>query len=228
MRAGFAALTLAYALSQFYRAFLAVLAPILQAELGVTAEDLALASGLWFATFAMMQIPVGHALDTIGPRRTAGVLLFSATLGAAIFASASGPHAIALAMGLIGIGCAPVLMAAFYIFARVFSPKVFASLGGLLIGVSSAGDVASTVPMAWAAGLFGWRACLWTLGGLTAVVAVAILVLVTADAAVRIARSVGAWRAVDAGRAAFRTVWVGVLALGLVLELGAAWLVLSA
>lgn len=63
---------------------------------------------------------------------------------------------------------------------------------------------------------------------LPTLLAVAILVLVTADAAVRIARSVGAWRAVDAGRAAFRTVWVGVLALGLVLELGAAWLVLSA
>ncbi|MGH2466522.1 MAG: hypothetical protein ACRDGL_02160, partial [Candidatus Limnocylindrales bacterium] len=60
---------------------------------------------------------------------------------------------------------------------------------------------------------------------LPTLVAVAILVLVTADAAVRIGRSVGAWRAVDAGRAAFRAVWVGVLALGLVIELGAAWLV---
>ena len=58
--------------------------------------------------------------------------------------------------------------------------------------------------------------------------AVAILVAVTADAATRIARSVGAWRAVDPGRAAFRSVWVAVLLLGLVLEAGAAWLVLSA
>ena len=178
MRAGFVALTVAYALSQFYRACLAVLAPLLQAEIGTTAEDLAFASGLWFATFAIMQIPVGHALDTIGPRRTAGVLLFSAALGAAVFATASGPRAVAAAMGLIGIGCAPVLMAAFYIFARVFPPKVFASLGGLLIGVSSVGDIASTVPMAWAAEAFGWRACFWAIAGFTAVIAGAILALV--------------------------------------------------
>jgi MFS family permease len=178
MRAGLVALTLAYALSQFYRAFLAVLSPLLRQELGATPDDLAFASGMWFATFAIMQIPVGHALDTIGPRRTAGVLLLSAAIGAAVFATAASPGALALAMGLIGIGCAPVLMSAFYIFARVFPPKVFASLGGLLIGVSSAGDIASTVPMALAAETFGWRACLWAIGGLTAVVAIAILVFV--------------------------------------------------
>ncbi len=40
----------------------------------------------------------------------------------------------------------------------------------------------------------------------------AVLLLVTADALVRVWRSVGAWRPVDAGRAAFRLVWVAVLA----------------
>jgi hypothetical protein len=39
-----------------------------------------------------------------------------------------------------------------------------------------------------------------------------VLLAVTADALVRVWRSVGAWRDVDAGRAAFRLVWVAVLA----------------
>lgn len=39
-----------------------------------------------------------------------------------------------------------------------------------------------------------------------------VLLAVTADALVRVWRSVGAWREVDAGRAAFRLVWVAVLA----------------
>ena len=64
MRAGFAALLVAYVFSQFYRAFLAVLAPVLATDIGATAADLAFASGVWFAAFAAMQIPVGHALDT--------------------------------------------------------------------------------------------------------------------------------------------------------------------
>src|SRR5690606_12183082 len=74
MKAGIVCLVLAYVLSQFYRAFLAVLTPVLAADLGVTAEDLAAASGLWFLTFAAFQIPVGIALDRIGPRLTTAVI----------------------------------------------------------------------------------------------------------------------------------------------------------
>lgn len=42
-----------------------------------------------------------------------------------------------------------------------------------------------------------------------------VLLAVTLDALVRVWRSVAAWRHVDAGRAAFRLVWVAVLAVSL-------------
>jgi hypothetical protein len=56
----------------------------------------------------------------------------------------------------------------------------------------------------------------------------AILVVVTADALLRVWRSVWAWRPVDAGRAAFRVVWVVVLAASLVVELAIILVVLLA
>ena len=177
MHAGIAALTVAYVLSQFYRAFLAVLAPLLEAEIGATAEHLAFATGIWLAAFAGLQIPVGYALDHLGPRRTAGGLLLAA-IGAAVFALARGPEAVTVAMALIGAGCAPALMASLYIFARVYPPAAFASLSGLLIGVSSAGNVAAAAPMAWAAELFGWRACLWGLAAITLLATLAIITFV--------------------------------------------------
>jgi MFS family permease len=77
MKTGIFFLVLGYVLSQFYRAFLAVLAPMLSADIGVRADELALASGLWFLAFAAMQLPVGWALDRLGPRRTAAWLLGS-------------------------------------------------------------------------------------------------------------------------------------------------------
>ena len=98
MRAGFVALALAYLMSQFFRAFLAVLAPMLSADIGTRAEDLAFASGIWFAAFAGLQLPVGHALDSLGPRRTAGGLFLLAGAGSAVFALANGPVAVAVAM----------------------------------------------------------------------------------------------------------------------------------
>ena len=166
MRVGLICLFLAYVLSQFYRAFLPVLAPVLQTDIGAGPEDLALASGIWFLTFAVMQIPVGAALDSIGPRRTT-VTLFAlgGAGGALLFALAQTPLHLILAMGLIGIGCSPVLMAAYYIFARNFPASVFATLAAAIIGFGSLGNIAGSAPLAWTVDAFGWRQ---TMGGFSA------------------------------------------------------------
>ena len=174
MRFGIAALVLGYVLSQFYRAFLAVLAPVLQADLGATPAQLADASGLWFLVFAAMQIPVGIALDRIGPRRTvASILGLAGAGGVALFAAAQGPGAVILAMALIGVGFSPVLMSSFYIFARTYSPAVFGTLAGLLIGVGNLGNLGAALPLSLAVEAFGWRPTLWVLAGVTLLVALA-------------------------------------------------------
>ncbi len=172
MRTGFIFLTLAYVLSQFYRAFLAVLTPVLGTDLGASAADLSLASGLWFGFFAAMQIPVGWALDRFGPRWTASVLLaLGGGGGSALFATAQSPAGVQAAMALIGIGCAPVLMASFYIFARLHRPAVFGTLAGLVLGIGTAGNLAGSAPLAWMVESFGWRQSLWGMFFLTLIVA---------------------------------------------------------
>ena len=179
MKIGIVSLVLAYVLSQFYRAFLAVMSPESISDLGVTAGDLADASGLWFLTFAALQIPVGVALDRIGPRATAAVLFaVGGAGGAALFAVANGAWEIKIAMALIGVGCSPVLMANYYIFAREFSPTVFGSLAGVVIAVGSLGNIASSMPLAFAVEILGWRGSLWTLAALSLAVALSIAVLV--------------------------------------------------
>ena len=166
MRIGIAALVFAYVLSQFYRAFLAVLTPVLEADLGASKADLAVASGAWFLAFALMQIPVGEALDRIGPRRTAAMALVVGAVGAGVFASATSPAMLTLAMVLIGIGCSPVLMASYFIFARQYTPAVFGTLAGATIGIGSLGNIGASLPLTLAVEAFGWRG---TVGALTAV-----------------------------------------------------------
>ncbi|MCT7375300.1 MFS transporter [Chelativorans salis] len=177
--AGIAALTAAYVLSQFYRSFLAVLTPALTAELGASKADLSAASGAWFALFALMQFAVGISLDRWGPRRTAGVLLgLCAGGGAFLFAFATAPWMVIAAMALIGMGCAPVLMASVFIFAKSFSPARLAVLTSWLMAIGTMGNVVGASPMAAAAEAFGWREVMAGLGVITLLVAGGILLIV--------------------------------------------------
>ncbi|WP_209598941.1 MFS transporter [Ruegeria sp. HKCCSP351] len=172
MQAGLVVLCLGYVLSQFFRAFLAVLSLDLERDISAAPEDLAFASGLWFIVFAVMQIPVGWALDKIGPRLTsAALLLVGGAGGAAVFAAATTPLHISIAMGLIGVGCSPILMASYYIFAREYPPAQFATLAAVMLGAGSVGNLVASYPTALAVEWMGWRATMVGLAMLSATIA---------------------------------------------------------
>ena len=124
----------------------------------------------------MFDTGLSTVLDTLGPRRTAGWLfLVGGAGGAALFALAQGPLHIHAAMLLIGIGCSPVLMASFFIFAREFDPARFATLAALMIGVGTVGNLISSYPMAYAAETIGWRNAMWALAAISGAVALGLL-----------------------------------------------------
>lgn len=195
MKGAIAALVAGYFLSQFYRSTLAVLSPVLIGELGATPEDLGVASGLWLLTFAATQLPVGWSFDRIGPRRVTALLLaLGGAGGTALFALAQGPGAVKWAMVLIGIGCAPVLMASYYLFARLYPPQMFATLGALVFAGGSLGNVFGSVPLAWSVGLIGWRATLWGFAGLTLAVSALLWMLIPDPPRQRPGRRGEIWR----------------------------------
>jgi MFS family permease len=177
--AGIAALGVAYVLSQFYRSFLAVLTPALSMELGATKAELSLASGAWFAAFALLQFVVGVCLDKYGPKRTVAVMLAACGGGGAlVFALATAPWMIVVAMALLGAGCAPVLMASVFIFAHAYPPARLAVMTSWLIAFGSAGNVAGTSPLAAAAEAFGWRHVMLALAVVSVIAGIALMALV--------------------------------------------------
>ena len=58
-----------YIVSQFLRNSVAVIAPNLTAEIGLTPLELGLLSSIYFFVFAATQLPLGVALDRFGPKR---------------------------------------------------------------------------------------------------------------------------------------------------------------
>lgn len=174
-----AILALGYIMSQFYRAFLAVLADDLSRDLGATPTELSLASGAWFVMFALAQFPVGIWLDRFGPRRmTAALFTLGAGGGVLWLALATTPEHLIAAMGMIGIGCSPVLMAPIFIFAKAFQAMRFGLLSAWFVAVGSVGNVAGAMPLELLATQFGWRSVMFGLFVLTIAIGLAIYLFV--------------------------------------------------
>ena len=169
----------AYTLSQFYRSFLAVIAPELAFELNLSATDLGAASAAWFMAFAAAQFPLGAALDRRGPRRTVPIFMIVGIVGCLLFSKAQSSRDIILAMGFIGVGCAPALMGAMFVFGRSYPSHRFAFLSSMMIGLGSFGNLLGTTPLALAVGAYGWRSVLLGLSSLTAVSALCVWKMVS-------------------------------------------------
>ena len=176
MQVGIIVLCVAYILSQFFRSFLAVLSSVLANDIGAQPDDLAYALGLLFIVFAVMQIPVGWALDRFGPRLVSSILLLiGGGGGSLLFASAQNPSHINLSMALLGVGCSPILMASYYIFARNYSPQIFATLAATFLGIGSLGNLIGASPLTYFVGILGWREAVELIGIFTILISAFLL-----------------------------------------------------
>ena len=100
----FLAFAFAYFLSALLRAVTATLAPEFSRELSLGAGQLGLLAGAYFLGFAALQLPLGQALDQVGPRRVLMVLMAVAIAGCIGFAVAGSLVQLLLARFVIGIG----------------------------------------------------------------------------------------------------------------------------
>lgn len=164
----------AYFLSYAFRAVNAVIAPELIADLQISHSELGLLSSAYFVGFAVMQIPLGLALDRFGARRTESVLLLFALLGTSVFAYADSLWGLTLGRLLIGIGVSACLMASFTAYRRWFSVEQQSQLASGMLVFGTAGALVTTIPIQWALPFIGWRGSFWILAVLVAIAFVGI------------------------------------------------------
>ncbi|MBA1155790.1 MFS transporter [Microvirga mediterraneensis] len=176
-----AVLAALYAVSQFLRNSIGVIANDLARELHLTATQTGLLSSAFFFAFAAVQIPIGILIDRYGPKR---VMLATAVLtvaGTILFALAPSASLLIAARALMGLGCSTFFMAPLVIYARRFPPQRFAGLTSLQMGLANTGTLAATAPLAASAAAFGWRASFLAVAVLTIIIWFAILWIVPKD-----------------------------------------------
>ena len=132
--------------SFFYRTSPAVIAPYLSREFSLGAERLGLLSSIFFSVFAAAQIPLGPALDFIGPRRVITVLGAVGALGSLIFALAPSFDICLLGRGLTGLGMSCMYMGTLTIVANWYPPRSFATVTGIVASLGNAGALSEGRP----------------------------------------------------------------------------------
>jgi MFS family permease len=170
-----------YIVSQFFRNTIAVIAPDLAAELGLSAIEIGLLASAFFFSFAAAQAPLGVALDRFGPKRCILVCVAILVAGTVAFSYATTVNGLIGGRILIGLGSASFLIAPLALYARWFSPDRFSTLAGIHLGIGSLGTLLATAPLAFAVAAIGWRATFLAVGIVTVCIGALVLVLVRDD-----------------------------------------------
>jgi MFS family permease len=148
---------LGHYLSCLMRNVNAVLAPYLVGTLHLTPGQLGLLTSVLFFSFALVQLPVGIALDRYGPRRVQLALMLCASVGTLMFAWGHTFGELVLARAVIGLGLGGCFMSAMKAIATWISAARLPSVNGYLIAAGGLGAASSTTPVRLALQFTDWR-----------------------------------------------------------------------
>ncbi len=158
--------TLGFILSMFYRVSATVISPMLSTDLGLTPMQLSGLSAAFFYAFAVFQLPVGIALDRIGPRKVMVSLGAVCIVGSLCFALAHATWLAYIGRILLGIGTSCNMMAPLALFMVWCKPERFATLMSLVISLGWIGSLFAATPFAWLSETIGWRMSFLIVSGL--------------------------------------------------------------
>jgi MFS family permease len=148
---------LGHYLSSLLRNVNAVLASNLVGSLALTPGQLGLLTSAFFFAFALVQLPVGIALDRYGPRKVQLVLMLLAAGGALMFARGDSFAQLVLARAVMGGGLGGCFMAAVKALSTWIAPARLPSVHGYLIAVGGLGAASGTMPVRMALQHTDWR-----------------------------------------------------------------------
>ena len=157
-------------LNQAGRIVVALVGPAIALEFGLSASGLGALAAVFFAAYALAQLPIGLAMDLYSARRmqVALGLVYSArrmqvalglvaALGFALCAMAPDPGWLAVGRFVSGVGIAGALIAVMKAHVQWYRPERMAVVTGAAVLLGAAGALCATVPVQRLLPLLGWR-----------------------------------------------------------------------
>jgi MFS family permease len=168
----------------FYECLLQVSPSVMSNELmrdfSVTSQTLGILSGIYFYSYAAMQLPGGVMMDYFGPHRLLTIATLVCALSTIAFGMTNSFMMACLARLMIGFGSAFAAVGTMKLAANWFSAQRFALLTGLMVTIGMLGAIFGEAPLAMLIDNFGWRHSMIIMGSVGIVLAI-LIILVAKD-----------------------------------------------
>jgi sugar phosphate permease len=171
-------LVFAFVIVFFHRLSIGAVSDLLIRDLQLDNIKLANLTAMTFYAYALMQIPVGILVDTVGVRKLCTAGMFVTAIGSILLGFSSSIGLAYLSRFLVGLGTSVIIVSVMKIQATLFPAKMYSSLSGLTSFFGNLGAFFATYPLAYIATHFGWRSIFVILGGLTLVLSIGIFTIV--------------------------------------------------
>lgn len=169
--------------SFFFYAFVQRVSPSVMTEelmrdFAVGGAGIGLLSGLYFYTYALIQLPVGLLVDRVGARKLMSIALVVCALCCIGFAYSESFLYASISRALIGASVAFAFVGTLSIASLFFPPSRFAMLAGFLLAVGMCGAIVGQAPLRLLMDSVGWRDTFKVLGVVAFVQAILIYIAV--------------------------------------------------
>ncbi len=166
----------------FYEFLLQVSPSVMSNELmrdfDITSHTLGILSGIYFYSYAAMQMPAGVLMDTFGPRRVLTLATAICAISTLAFAVTSSFFMACIARLMIGFGSAFAAIGAMKLASTWFKPERFALLVGLMVTIGMLGAIGGEAPLAIMIDILTWRDSMLIMGYVGLAVALLIFLIV--------------------------------------------------
>ncbi|KTC90041.1 MFS transporter [Fluoribacter dumoffii] len=165
----------------FYECLLQVSPSVMSNELmrdfSVTSQTLGILSGVYFYSYAAMQLPGGVLMDYFGPHRLLTLATVVCAVSTIAFGMTDNFFMACVARLMIGFGSAFAAVGTMKLAANWFPAQRFALLTGLMVTLGMLGAIGGEAPLALLIDSFGWRHSMLIMGFIGLILSVLLIVI---------------------------------------------------
>lgn len=153
-----------YSYESLLQMSLGVIGTDLMRDFSVTSRTLGFFGGIYFYSYAFMQIPGGMMMDYFGPQRLISLAALICGISTIAFSLTDSFFTACLARLMIGFGSAVAAVGCMKIASCWFRPDRFPILTGLMVTIGMLGAIGGEGPLALMIEHFGWRHSMLMMG----------------------------------------------------------------